>query len=352
MRGSAISSSSKRRQAEVFSTLKNLLSLSQPESVPARGDSSGISQDSRTWNSGTAAAGLSPEEIDAAFCGFLLGVRSPIDSDLNPFEKKMLRELDQLVTSNISDCRLLPALPAMIPEIMSGPRDQSSSSTDLLSSLGRDARIVSEIIQLANSPYFRDAQAITSLQSAVSVLGRVGVRQLAINAAFKPLINLHSGHFTKLSGTMLWQQSEKAAIACDCMARKEKTDRFKAYLMAIVSNVGFTVALKLLDRNFEGSLVPRSKLFHKQFIRRSTELSWLIAREWTLPGVVLEALESQIDARPQQALGSILYAGDKLSKLQLLATCGRFNGDMHQLNPRLQEHLTDSRRACYIALSY
>ena len=98
-------------------------------------------------------------------------------------------------------------------------------------------------------------------------------------------------------------------------------------------------------------LVPRSKLFNERFIQRCRKLSWLIAREWELPGVVVEALESQIDAKPGQSLGSILYAGDKLSKVYLLSARGRFKGDINHLSKSLRDHLTDTRKACYVALS-
>jgi len=219
--------------------------------------------------------------------------------------------------------------------------------------LGRDAVLVSEVIRLANSPYFSVGKEIASLERAVFLLGHVGVRQLVANAAFKPLVNLTSGHFTKLSGTTLWEQSEKTAIACDCMAKAQPVDRFNAYLMAIVANVGFTVALRILDRNFDGSEAPHSKLFHERLINRSRELSWIIAGEWGFPAVVLEALESQIDtnSKQRQMLGSMLYAGDKLSKVHILSSRGRFRGDNERVAERLQGPLATASKVCYEALS-
>jgi len=302
---------------------------------------------------GAGPAGISPAEIDAAFYGLVLGVQSPIDSSLNAFEKKALRELDRLLTSDMAHSNLVPRLPAVIPRVMGVLRDESSSSADLASQLGRDAVLVSEVIRLANSPYFSVGKEIASLERAVFLLGHLGVRQLVANAALKPLVNLTSGHFTKLSGTTLWEQSEKTAIACDCMAKAQPVDRFNAYLMAIVANVGFTVALRILDRNFDGSEAPHSKLFHERLINRSRELSWIIAGEWGFPAVVLEALESQIDtnSKQRQMLGSMLYAGDKLSKVHILSSRGRFRGDNERVAERLQGPLATASKVCYEALS-
>jgi hypothetical protein len=116
---------------------------------------------------------ISPKVIDAAFYGLILGVQSPIDSDLNYFEKSVLRQLDQLLASDISRSSLVPRLPAVIPQVMGTLRDPSSSSADLASQIGRDAVLVSEVIRLANSPYYRIAQKITTLERAVFALGRV-----------------------------------------------------------------------------------------------------------------------------------------------------------------------------------
>jgi HD-like signal output (HDOD) protein len=341
-----------RRHRELLSTLKKLFSSSRVNNDRVvRTPPQARDRHGGKGKPGAGLAGISPAEIDAAFYGLVLGVQSPIDSSLNGFEKKALRELDRLLTSDIAHSNLVPRLPAVIPRVMGVLRDASSSSADLASQLGRDAVLVSEVIRLANSPYFRVGKQIASLERAVFVLGRVGVRQLVANAAFKPLINLTSGHFTKLSGTTLWDQSEKTAIACDCMAKAQRVDRFNAYLMAIVANVGFTVALQILDRNFDGSEAPHSKLFHERLINRSRELSWIIARQWGFPAVVLEALESQIDTKQRQMLASMLYAGDKLSKVHILSSRGRFRGDNERVAERLQGPLAAASKVCYEALS-
>jgi len=295
----------------LLSTLKNLFSSPPVESEPATRTPQGRGQHNKKVKPDPRPAGVSTIEIDTAFYGLILGVQSPIDSDLNDFEKRVLRELDHLLTSDISHSSLVPRLPAVIPRVMGTLRDQSSSSADLASQLGRDAVLVSEVIRLSNSPCYRVAQNVTSLERAVFVLGQAGVRQLVVNAAFKPLINLNSGHFTKLSGTTLWDQSEKTAIVCDCLARQVKTDRFNAYLMAIVQNVGFTVALQILDRNFDGSQAPRS----------------------------------------QQKSGRLLFTGDQRSKIHILSTHGRFKDEADRVASRLQRRLAYSCKGCYDVLS-
>lgn len=301
-----------------------------------------------------AAVRMSPADIDAAFYGLILGVTSTLDSRPNSFEVRVLRALGRLLGADISHASLVPRLPAVIPRIMNTLRDEASSAAQLAAELGRDAVLVSEVIRLSNSPLYRTGREIVSLERAVFTLGRTGIRQLVVNAAFKPLINLNAGYFTRLSGTLLWEQSEKTAIVCDGMAREEQADRFHAYLMAIVQNVGLTVGLQVLDRNFDGSEVPHSQQFRERLIRQSRLLSLKIARQWAFPGAVLDALEAQIDwgeTAGSSKLDAMLYVADKFTKLHMLSAQGRIGGATAPLMDVPQQRLAAYCTACSERLS-
>lgn len=323
----------------MLSALKNLLT---PD--PAK---TGRGRKTDAVATASAPALLSAEEIDSAFYGYILGVQSPINAALNRFEQQVLKALKRLLKSEMDQNDLVPRLPAVIPSIMGTLRDPSSSTADLAARVGRDAVLVSEVIRLANSPYYRTGQQIRSLERALFALGRVGIRQLVINAAFKPLLNLNSGHFTRLSGTLLWDQSEKSAMACDCLARRLNQDRFHAYLMAIVQNVGFIVALQVLDRHFDGSEAPRSTVFQSGLIRLARRLSAQIARQWQFPEEVLAGLDSIADRNSQDELGSILTTGDRFAKLFFLSEQGHFSDDIGQLVERMPDELNGACQSCY-----
>ncbi len=300
----------------------------------------------------TRQDGIRPAALDTAFYSFILGVQSPLDTPLNRFEKDVLSALDQLVSRENARAELVPRLPAIIPRVMGTLRDDTSSAADLALEIGRDAVLVSDVLQMANSACYSTGDRINSLEQAIFILGRVGLRQLVTRAAFKPLINLDTGYFTRLSGATLWEQAEKTARVCDCLAKKEHLDRFYAYLAAIVQNVGFIVALRVLDRSFDGNHAPRSHRFRSALVRRARRLSLLIAREWDFPPAVLDALDDQSGDRPEDMsrLGDLLYTGDKLSKLHILSAQGRFTGKVDRMACRLRGRLTDSCADCYSLL--
>jgi HD-like signal output (HDOD) protein len=305
-------------------------------------------------NAAKNAATKLVEELDTAFYGYLLGVHSALDCELNSFEQEALRKLRQLLKEDTSHSGLVPRLPAIIPRVMNSLRSDKSSTASLAAEIGRDPVLVGEVIRLSNSAYYRVSQETTSLERAIFRLGRDGVRQLVANAALRPLLNQKSGHFTSLSGTVLWQQSEKTAIACDYLAKQGKADRFHAYLAGIVQNVGFSVALSVLDSTFTGKDAPRSEYFREQFITASRTISSLIAKQWEFPKPVVRALEAQVRSakvEQTQALDNILYMADKLAKMRVLSGLGLWESGIDPIVCQMKSGLTYDCTACYAALA-
>lgn len=338
----------------MFSTLKQLL-FPKPATVrSSAGMRATLRQNATPLNVAKNPTTNLLEKLDAVFYGYILGVQSTMDCKLNDFEKRALHKLSQLLKEDIAHSSLVPRLPAIIPRLMHTLRDDASSTAQLATEIGRDPVLVGEVIRLANSAYYRVSQETTSLEQAIFRLGRDGVRQLVANAALKPMLNQQSGHFTCLSGTILWQQSEKTAIACDYIAKQDKADRFHAYLAGIVQNVGFTVALNVLDATFDGNDAPRSESFRNQFVNKSRELSVIIANQWGFPEAVLSALEAQANSgstKKMSALQTILYTGDKVAKMHVLFTLGRWEKDIDQIDCRTSPGLRYDWTACYTALS-
>jgi HD-like signal output (HDOD) protein len=89
-------------------------------------------------------------------------------------------------------------------------------------------------------------------------------------------------------------------------------------------------------------------------VTQSRILSLLIARQWGFPEAVLEAIEAQVDVGRGgrlPPLADILYVGDKLAKVHILAAQGRFKGSVDQLVDASCGGLRDYCDACYARLS-
>lgn len=273
-------------------------------------------------------------DLDKEFYGLLLGVHSFTEAPLNPLEREVLDELQSISASKLSRTRLVPRLPEVLPLLMRALRDEDAANRDLVTKVERDPVLAGEVVRLANGPLFYRGRKLESLEQAVFVLGRDGLRQLTATVAMRPLFNIESGHFQRLFGRRIWIQAERCAVACRCFTRSEPVDPFEAYLAGLVHNVGFLVGAQVLGRALTGDEAPRSLAFRERFVPKCQWLSFLIAREWALPDSIIRALEDQTAGKaPEQmsSLGAILYWSVELSQIVTLEEEGRFSAEADQI---------------------
>ncbi|MDF3037048.1 MAG: hypothetical protein K0S28_2322, partial [Paucimonas sp.] len=195
------------------------------------------------------------------------------------------------------------------------------SGAQLARTISSDIVLVGEVVRLANSSYYNPAQPITSIESAILVLGHNGLRQLVTGVAFKPIIDMKSGRYTKRLAQHLWDHSETCAAACRQLAAGTGIDPFEAFLTGLVQNVGMIAALRIMDQIGDDGQEIGSPSFYSSLVRHTRSLTGSISREWRFPESVTKALEEQgqggrlSDVSP---LGKVLYVADYLVKLRTL----------------------------------
>jgi HD-like signal output (HDOD) protein len=310
-------------------------------------------EDQHTYSATSAKDNLSDEDISTHYYGLLLGIHSHAESDFNEIEIVASRQLDRMIQSHESRADLVPRLPAIIPQLMQSLRDDDVSTAQLAEKIAKDTTLVVDVINMANSPYYRTTNRIQSLEQAVTMLGHNGVQHILASAAFKPIMNLHQGYFTRLASGYVWRQSEYCAFAAQCIAKKQGNDLFEAYLAGLVRDIGAIVALKAMDNIGDLCDAPRSYKFQRRFEKQSLRLSSLIATEWEFPSNIITALDEQAEARDPKTmstLGSILYPATLMSQLQVLIKEGLISNDISHFTCRVEGRLTDHCKFCFSEL--
>lgn len=292
-------------------------------------------------------------DLDGIYYGWLLGVASTTDSAISALEQELLHGLQSACATALSDPTIVPRVPAVIPQIMQSLRDDDASGAHLARQISRDPQLVADVVRIANSPYYRTVTAIRSLEHAVTVLGRNGLRQLLAAAALKPIINLQGGYFARLAIPRVWAHSQLCAAACACLGRAERLDTFESYLAGLLQNIGVVVAVRVLDRCYDSSDAPRSRCFHRAFAHHAHLLNYRILRNWELPAAVTTAVQDQSEAHSgdMSRLGIVLSVGDQISKLRLLADNGLAENRVEQLTTPGAGPLTARYSRCYEELS-
>jgi HD-like signal output (HDOD) protein len=245
--------------------------------------------------------------------------------ELNPHEAQVLETLAGILSSQQSGAALVRRMPGLIPQLLQSLRSESFSGTALSRTISSDVVLVAAVIRLANSCYQGSGATVTSVEQAVILIGQEGLRQLITTVAFRPIIDVNAGYYVRRLAPILWEHSERCAVAARALAPKLGIEPFDAFLAALLQNVGLTVALRSMDQATKGEPLLGSGLFWAQLARDTRTLSVSIAREWNFPDSVVQALAEQGGMRKgavMSPLGRLLMLVDYLGKVETLSRQG------------------------------
>jgi HD-like signal output (HDOD) protein len=207
-------------------------------------------------------------------------------------------------------------VPEVIPQLLRSLQDEASNA-DLARQVAQDVVLVAEVIREANSAYYRPMSPVKTVEAALMMLGQNGLRMLLARIAFRPIIKLQTTGFTRLAAPLIWNQSEKCALAASLMAPGLTAGAFEAYLAGLMQNLGVVVGFRMADGICEDGKVPGSSEFGLALLAEGRNLSAAIAKHWDFPQLVADAIAHAGDPDDEN-LAQALALGDRISKLRLL----------------------------------
>ena len=299
------------------------------------------------------AAGVTFEQkdnVNSNYHGWLFDAAEDGELDVTPQESQVLDALEAIVQSRQSGADLVRRMPGLIPQVLQSLRTEHFSGADIARKISSDVVLVAAVIRLANNATVHTGAAINSVEHAVIVIGQEGLRQLVTTVAFRPILDLNSGYFTRLLAPRIWDQSERCAIASRVFAEQQGIDPFQAFLAGLVQNVGLIVSLRMMDQVAKDTVQLGSTLFCASLLRNARLLSCSIAQEWSFPEAVTLAIREQLSMHKRSTmspLGQLLSMTDYLSKVKILVEQGRLDDRQAGLFQGLPAHA----HACYRELN-
>ncbi|ALK97116.1 hypothetical protein AB595_14105 [Massilia sp. WF1] len=241
----------------------------------------------------------------------------------------VLDELDRLIDNPHDAAGLVPRVPEVIPQLLRSLRDEAASSADLARQVARDPALVAELIREANSPFYRSSSQVRTIDAALLVLGRNGLRMLLARAAFRPLIGMQGGRHARQAAPRIWSHTEQCALAASLLAPGLNADPFEAYLAGLMDDLGVIVALRLFDGVLEADALPQDPAFVAALLARTRTLSARIALQWELPPPIAAAILGAQGDGPSaaQPLARALGAAERVAVLRLLLDAGMLAHD-------------------------
>jgi HD-like signal output (HDOD) protein len=266
------------------------------------------------------------DRIHSAFRGWLFGRDEDGGLDISAPEEQVLDALAAILNSQQSGAALVRRMPGLIPQLLQSLRSDTFSGAALSRTISSDVVLVAAVVRLANSALQGSGTAISSVENAVIVIGQNGLRQLITSVAFRPIIDMNSGYYTRTLAPRLWEHAERCAVANRSVAEELGIDPFEAFLAGLVQHAGLIVALRVMDQVAGDDPGLGSELFWARLVRDARQLACSIGREWHFPGSVITALAEQDGMRKGaqlSPLGGLLMLSDYLGKGRMLLEQGR-----------------------------
>jgi len=194
-------------------------------------------------------------------------------------------------------------------QVLKSLRDSNVSANDLAQQISKDVSLVAELLHEVNGVYYSPVNRISSLDSAIQLLGLNGLRMLIARTAFRPVIHTQSGQLAKELAPVIWEHSEKTALACQLLAQQAKLDDFHAFLAGLLQNAGLMIAFRLVDRTGVTEKLPMSGNFQEAFFKQAVLLTLHVGEQWEFPEPVMRAIAKNMGK--QKAITRWLIACSK-----------------------------------------
>ncbi len=350
----------------MFEWLQNLFSSpappapqiphNKPQATPpaANAPAAPVAQPSPSAATGTAP-GLSFDQRDSVnttYYNWLFGTRGASELDTSEPENQVLDALSAILKTQQSGAALVRRLPGLIPQLLQSLRSDSFSGAHLSRTISSDVVLVAAVIRAANNSY--NGTTITSVEHAIMLIGTEGLRHLITSVAFRPIIDMNSGHYTRALAPRIWDQSERCAVANRMLAEEMGIDPFEAFLAGLVQYVGLIVTLRIMDQADKDGKQLGSEMFCAGLLRDARALSCSIGREWDFPASVVTAIGEQAGARKGvqvSPMGRLLSQSDYMSKVRIMVENALLeNALADNADASLFKGLSPSAMACYRTL--
>lgn len=214
----------------------------------------------------------------------------------------------------------IPPRPEALIKIGEEAKKPEPDVSKIAATITADISISAAVLQVVNSPLFRRAKEIQSIQQAVMTLGLKRLLPLVKSVALKTSM----GKTDRLGS--FWDTASKiaaaASICADIMDKPVVKDH--AYMLGLFHNAGIPVMLLEFDDYpevmslAEGQGWPETTDEERNRYGTShTTISAVLAQRWKLPAVMVETIYYQLDVEGLYSSGELSATGlDLLSLLK------------------------------------
>lgn len=150
----------------------------------------------------------------------------------------------------------LPALPAVVLELIQSLGDARVSAEQLAVKISHDQAIAAKTLRLANSSFYGLARQISSIEESTAILGLRTLRSVAIAAG---LVGSFAGiHCRGFDFAAFWRHAIGTAITARAIAQRVDIDEDAAFTLGLVHDIGRLVLVSTYDEDYAQAIEYRN----------------------------------------------------------------------------------------------
>lgn len=229
--------------------------------------------------------------------------------------------MNPLSTEDIlRSARDLPALPAIVMELIQCMGDPNANVEQLAVKISHDQALASKTLRLANSSFYGLSRQVTSISEATTILGLRTVRSIATAAGLV-------GGFSRQGGASFdfaafWRHSIGTALCARSVAQAARLDEDTAFTLGLLHDIGRLVLATRYSEQYAAAMAYRQtqdclNLEAEQFVLGTdhTVVGGLIAEHWNFAPAIVAAITGHHGPpqTPAKNLTDVVHVADNIA---------------------------------------
>jgi len=194
----------------------------------------------------------------------------------------------------IASIRSLPSLPTVLTDILHAVEDPDASALELSRYIASDQALSGAVLRLVNSAHYGFFRQISSVTTAVVILGFVEVRNLVLTASVYQTMDVQGNRYAQ----HLWRHSVGVAIASQRCARimhsPPECNPFAAGLLHDCGKLAleelYPARYRQVVESAEKQGAPTREAERNAFQLDHAEAGATLAEHWNLPAAIVEGI--------------------------------------------------------------
>lgn len=216
----------------------------------------------------------------------------------------------------------LPALPAIVSQVIAVTADPESSASDLMQVILPDQTMCSTILKVANSAFFGIPRGVSTLERAVVVLGHEEIKNIVIGKAiFSSFPELSVENKNTIS--LFWEHAFTCGLTAKIIGEQLRLPASELFIAGLIHDIGKLAMLMALPNEYpilrdisNPCTTNDSSEEQAQFAISHDKVGLRLARRWLLPEQLAMAIgyhHSPQDAPSYKKYALIVQMADILS---------------------------------------